>query len=110
MKKTLRLVAVFALMGAALAYTGCTDYSKDFDEINNRIEALESGKLKSVEDQIAGLKSTVESLEAAKKTAEDAIKGLQDKSVTAANEIETLNAEIEKLIRIYFYLIKIKIK
>ena len=97
MKKTLRLVAVFALMGAALAYTGCTDYSKDFDEINNRIEALESGKLKSVEDQIAGLKSTVESLEAAKKTAEDAIKGLQDKSVTAANEIETLNAEIEKL-------------
>lgn len=97
MKKTLRLVAVFALMGAALAYTGCTDYSKDFDEINNRIEALESGKLKSVEDQIAGLKSTVESLEAAKKTAEEAIKGLQDKSETAANDIKTLNAEIEKL-------------
>ena len=50
MKKTLRLVAVFALMGATLAYTGCTDYSKDFDDINNRIEALESGKLKSVEE------------------------------------------------------------
>lgn len=98
MKKTLRLVAVFALMGATLAYTGCTDYSKDFDDINNRIEALESGKLKSVEEQIAGLKSTVASLEDAKKKAEDAIAELQKNSATAA-DLKALEAKLDAAVK-----------
>ena len=98
MKKTLRLVAVFALMGATLAYTGCTDYSKDFDDINNRIEALESGKLKSVEEQVAGLKSTVASLEDAKKKAEDAIAELQKNSATAA-DLKALEAKLDAAVK-----------
>lgn len=98
MKKTLRLVAVFALMGATLAYTGCTDYSKDFDDINNRIEALESGKLKSVEEQVAGLKSTVASLEDAKSKAEAAIAELQKNSATAA-DLKALEAKLDAAVK-----------
>lgn len=98
MKKTLRLVAVFALMGATLAYTGCTDYSKDFDDINNRIEALESGKLKSVEEQVAGLKSTVASLEEAKAKAEAAIDELKKNSATAA-DLKELEAKLDAAVK-----------
>lgn len=94
---------VFVLTGATLAYTGCTDYSKDLDELSNRIDKLETGSIKSVEAQIESLKSTVASLETAKAVAENAIKSLQDEnSLTRTNvdalkgELATLKAELAK--------------
>ena len=87
---------VFVLTGATLAYTGCTDYSKDLEDINNRLDKLETGSLKSVESQIESLKSTVAALESAKTAAENAIKDLQNNSASS-KDVEALQKEIASL-------------
>ena len=97
MKKFFRLVMVFVLTGATLAYTGCTDYSKDLDELSNRIDKLETGSIKSVEAQIESLKSTVASLETAKAVAENAIKSLQDENTLTRTNVDALKSELATL-------------
>lgn len=82
MKKFFRMVSMFALAGATLAYTGCTDYDEDIEAINDRIDMLETGKLKTVEDQVASLNKTVADLQDAQSKAQSAIEALQ-KSLTA---------------------------
>jgi len=68
---------MFAIAGATFAYTGCTDYSEDIDKANERIDNLETGRLKNVEDQVKGLETTVSGLSDAKVKAEAAITELQ---------------------------------
>lgn len=82
MKKFFRMVSMFALAGATLAYTGCTDYDEDIEAINDRIDMLETGKLKTVEEQVASLNKTVADLQDAQSKAQSAIEALQ-KSLTA---------------------------
>ena len=77
MKKFFRMVSMFVLAGATLAYTGCTDYDEDIEAINDRIDKLETGKLKTVEEQVASLTSTVSALQDAQSKAESAIAALQ---------------------------------
>ncbi len=77
MNKFFRLVSMFAIAGATFAYTGCTDYSEDIDKANERIDNLETGRLKNVEDQVKGLETTVSGLSDAKVKAEAAITELQ---------------------------------
>ncbi len=90
MKKFLRMVSVFALAGATLAYTGCTDYSEDIDKVNDRIDNLSGTDLKSIGEQITALKTSISSLEAAKTTTEDAIKALQ----TTVSDLEKKNVAL----------------
>ena len=82
MKKFFRMVSMFVLAGATLAYTGCTDYDEDIEAINDRIDMLETGKLKTVEEQVASLNKTVADLQDAQSKAQSAIEALQ-KSLTA---------------------------
>ncbi|MGN1232162.1 MAG: hypothetical protein ACI4UJ_01785, partial [Candidatus Cryptobacteroides sp.] len=77
MKKFFRMVSMFALAGATLAYTGCTDYDEDIEAINDRIDMLETGKLKTVEEQVASLNKTVADLQDAQSKAQSAIEALQ---------------------------------
>ena len=77
MKKFFRMVSMFVLAGATLAYTGCTDYDEDIEAINDRIDKLETGKLKTVEEQISSLSASVTDLQAAKAKTESAIAALQ---------------------------------
>ncbi|MGM9737303.1 MAG: hypothetical protein ACI3ZT_02695 [Candidatus Cryptobacteroides sp.] len=86
MKKFFRMVSMFVLAGATLAYTGCTDYDEDIEAINDRIDALETGKLKTLEEQVATLNSTVSALQVAQSKAEAAIAALE--SDVAANEAD----------------------
>ena len=77
MKKFFRMVSMFVLAGATLAYTGCTDYDEDIEAINDRIDMLETGKLKTVEEQVASLNKTVADLQDAQSKAQSAIEALQ---------------------------------
>lgn len=77
MKKFFRMVSMFVLAGATLAYTGCTDYDEDIEAINDRIDMLETGKLKTVEEQVASLNTTVKNLQDAQSKAQSAIEALQ---------------------------------
>jgi len=67
MKKNLfsKLLALF-LSGTMLIGVGCKDYDDDIDDINKKIESLETGKLAPLEQQLASLQTTVSSLESAK--------------------------------------------
>ena len=88
MKKFFRMVSMFVLAGATLAYTGCTDYDEDIEAINDRIDKLETGKLKTVEEQISSLSASVTDLQAAKAKTESAIEALQ----SALSALQTKHA------------------
>lgn len=81
MNKLFRLVSVFAIAGATFAYTGCTDYSEDINEVDKRVETLENAnldnRLKDVEGSVASLKTSVQNVEAAQAKADAAITALQ---------------------------------
>ena len=70
MKKFFRTVIAFCLAGGVLAFTGCTDYEDDINKLNERVDALETGKIADVEEQVA-------SLQTALKTAQDAIDAIE---------------------------------
>ena len=70
MKKFFRTVMAFCLAGGVLAFTGCTDYEDDINKLNERVDALETGKIADVEEQVA-------SLQTALKTAQDAIDAIE---------------------------------
>lgn len=57
-----------------LAGVGCKDYDDDIDKVNGRLDQLETGKLASVEQQIAAINSSISSLEAAYKAADAELK------------------------------------
>ena len=98
MKKFFRMVSMFVLAGATLAYTGCTDYDEDIEAINDRIDKLETGKLKTVEEQISSLSASVTDLQAAKAKTESAIEALQ----SALSDLQTKhNADIKALEEAY---------
>ena len=98
MKKFFRMVSMFVLAGATLAYTGCTDYDEDIEAINDRIDMLETGKLKTVEEQVASLNTTVANLQDAQSKAQSAIEALQD----ALSKLQTKHdADIKALEEAY---------
>lgn len=98
MKKFFRMVSMFVLAGATLAYTGCTDYDEDIEAINDRIDMLETGKLKTVEEQVASLNKTVADLQDAQSKAQSAIEALQD----ALSKLQTKHdADIKALEEAY---------
>lgn len=98
MKKFFRMVSMFVLAGATLAYTGCTDYDEDIEAINDRIDMLETGKLKTVEEQVASLNTTVANLQDAQSKAQSAIEALQ----SALSKLQTKHdADIKALEEAY---------
>lgn len=98
MKKFFRMVSMFVLAGATLAYTGCTDYDEDIEAINDRIDMLETGKLKTVEEQVASLNTTVKNLQDAQSKAQSAIEALQ----SALGDLQTKHdADIKALEEAY---------
>lgn len=104
MNKLFRLVSVFAIAGATFAYTGCTDYSEDINEVDKRVDKVESDLatgLSSVNSQIDGLKTSLKSVEDAQAKADAAITALQsalgELQDTHAADIKAVNAAIDAL-------------
>lgn len=76
------------LAGACFVAVGCTDYGQDIENLNNRIDALETDRITPLETDLAAVKSA---LEAAKKDLQDKIKANAD----AIEELEGALTELE---------------
>ena len=76
------------LAGACFVAVGCTDYGQDIENLNNRIDALETDKITPLETDLAAVKSA---LETAKKDLQDKIKANAD----AIEELEGALADLE---------------
>lgn len=91
MNKLFRLVSVFAIAGATFAYTGCTDYSEDINEVDKRVDQVESNLaagLSDVKSQIGALEATVKGVQEAQAKADAAITALQ----SALGELQNRHA------------------
>ena len=95
MKKFFRMVSMFVLAGATLAYTGCTDYDEDIEAINDRIDALETGTIADVQNQVKSMQSQIASLETAKAAAETAISKLQSTVSGLEGQLATLSEKAD---------------
>lgn len=77
-KKIKNLFLAGALvLGLAGVAVSCTDYDDDINAANERIEALETGTIATLQSQVASLQSTVTSLQSAISTANSAIDALE---------------------------------
>ncbi len=88
--------ALFA--GAALLATGCTDYDVDIQKVDQKVDALATetnGKIASLEQQIAGINTTIATLETAANHKADI-----DKLNTAISNLEAaLKEDYQKRIQ-----------
>ena len=58
-KQFFHIVAALALICGVFAFTGCTDFEKDINDLNDRLEALETGKIADLESQIKTLQDAL---------------------------------------------------
>jgi chaperonin cofactor prefoldin len=65
-----------------LAGVGCKDYDDDIDKVNDRLDQLETGKLATLEQQIAAINSSIASLETAYKAADAELKTALEKQAS----------------------------
>ena len=105
MKKFFRMVMALSLVGGAFAFTGCTDYEDDINKLNDRLDALETGTIADVQEQMTTLQSaldaangTITSLSGVVDGLETSLAGLQgDVDALKALDLEGLKATVEAL-------------
>ncbi len=69
---------IAALFGAiALVASGCTDYDKDIERLNQRIDEIENNRIKSIDQQIENINASLPKLEQADKDLKDMITDLE---------------------------------
>ena len=59
-KHFFNVIAALSLVCGVFAFSGCTDFEKDINDLNERLEALETGKIADLEDQIASLQDALD--------------------------------------------------
>ena len=59
-KHFFNVIAALSLVCGVFAFSGCTDFEKDINDLNERLEALETGKIADLEDQIASLRDALD--------------------------------------------------
>ena len=95
MKVKFTKLAALLLAGAALFATGCTDYEVDIQKVDKKVDDLASGKVATLESQVAALQATVATLESAADHKADV-----DKLNKAISDLETaLKADYQKKIQ-----------
>ena len=119
MKVKFTKLAALLLAGAALFATGCTDYEVDIQKVDKKVDDLTSGKVATLESQVAALQATVATLETAADHKADidklnkaitdletALKKLDEVEKTFWSDLrvpgdaQTLNVELEKALRL----------
>ena len=90
MKKFFRTVLAFCVMGGMLTFTGCTDFQDDINSLNDRLDALETGELASVSEQ-------VKSLEEALNQANQTIDGLSGSVADLSGSLTDLSGDVEAM-------------
>lgn len=74
----------------------CTDYTDDFNTINDRLDKLEQ-TLPTVEEQIASIQTTIKALEDVDKALDNRVKELEDSSEATTSEIADLKDKDEAI-------------
>lgn len=97
MKKFFRTVMAFSLAGGMLAFTGCTDYEDDINKLNDRIDALETGSIASVEEQVAALQTSLEAAEATITELNNTVDGLETSLSGLQGDVDALETEVGNL-------------
>lgn len=81
---------------ALLSLASCTDYTDDFNTINNRLDALEH-KIPTIDEQISAIQESINALEKIDKSLDESIKALEKSDKATAEEIAALK-EADKAI------------
>ena len=113
MKKTFfNVIAALALVCGVFAFSGCADYETDINNLNERLDALETGKIADVESQLASLQEALTSaenaidaiealdLEGLKGTVEDqgtAIDGLESDIADLTSDLDALRSTVDEI-------------
>ena len=88
-KQFFHIVAALALICGVFAFSGCTDFEKDINDLTDRIEALETGKIADLENQVKTLQDALNS-------ANDAIKALQDLDIQGMkDQLNNLQSKVD---------------
>ena len=91
MKVKFTKLAALLLAGAALLAAGCTDYEVDIQNVDKKVSELASGRVATLENQLAALKSTLE-------TDYETIAAHNQDMQTLRGEITTLETTLKGLI------------
>ena len=93
-KQFFHIVAALALICGVFAFTGCTDFEKDINDLTDRIEALETGKIADLENQVKTLQEALNSAQGAIDAIEAlGIDGLKDQLDALQGVIDGINLD-----------------
>ena len=94
-KHFFNVIAALALVCGVFAFTGCADFESDINSINERLDALETGQIASLEEQIATLTSALDEAKGAIATLEGSVGDLDAAKEDLQSKIDELNTRIE---------------
>lgn len=94
-KQFFHIVAALALICGVFAFSGCTDFENDINEINDRLDKLETGSIASLEEQIATLTSSLDEAHNLLDLLQGNVEDLQAADEAMSQQIDALNGEIE---------------
>ena len=97
-KHYFNVIAALALVCGVFAFSGCADYETDINNLNDRVDALETGRIADVEDQLASLQEALASAESAIDAIEALdLEGLKNTVADQGTTIDGLESEIDGL-------------
>ncbi len=86
MLKHLTRIILAAVTGVWIS--GCANYDSDIDKINERLDGIESNRIKTIEQQIEGINASLPELEKADQNLKGLIEALQGKAGELGKDIE----------------------
>ena len=86
-----------SLIGGAFAFTGCTDYEDDINKLNDRLDALETGTIASVQEQVKALETSLGSATTAISELNSTVDGIESTLTGLQGDVDALEGEVGDL-------------
>ena len=91
------MVMALSLIGGAFAFTGCTDYEDDINKLNDRLDALETGTIASVQEQVKALETSLGSATTAISELNSTVDGIESTLTGLQGDVDALEGEVGDL-------------